>query len=176
MSTARFSLLALEEGPPHTKNWRPQILLLLSTQSPTEVKHPAMVAFASQLKKGNGLTVIASVLQGDYVEMESEVAELKTTLKALRAQNKIKGFCEVIVAPDVSIGISALIQTSGLGGLKPNSVIVSWPTGWKNDSDPLKVKTFVETVRVTTAAQSALLVLKNVDEFPDNKTKVSPIT
>ena len=29
MSAARFALLKLEEGPPHVKNWRPQLLILV---------------------------------------------------------------------------------------------------------------------------------------------------
>ena len=28
MSTARYALTKLEQGPPHTKNWRPQLLVL----------------------------------------------------------------------------------------------------------------------------------------------------
>ena len=38
-------------------------------------------------------------------------------------EEKVKGFAEVLVAQDVSEGIGALIQTSGLGGLTHNTGI-----------------------------------------------------
>jgi hypothetical protein len=37
-----------------------------------------------------------------------------------------------------------LIQSAGLGGLSPNTVILAFPTGWKNDE--LKTKRFVSTL------------------------------
>ena len=40
-------------------------------------------------------------------------------------EEKVKGFAEVLVAQDVSEGIGALIQTSGLGGLTHNTG--TWP-------------------------------------------------
>ena len=36
-------------------------------------------------------------------------------------EEKVKGFAECLVAQDVSEGIGALIQTSGLGGLTHNT-------------------------------------------------------
>ena len=62
MSAARFSLLRLEEGPPHTKNWRPQILVLAKVDSKLNVKHKRLFSLASQLKAGKGL---------DFVEKKS---------------------------------------------------------------------------------------------------------
>jgi len=53
MSAARFALLKLEEGPPHVKNWRPQLLILIKTDDdglPTKWRH--LLTFASQLKAG----------------------------------------------------------------------------------------------------------------------------
>ncbi len=58
MSAARFSLLRLEEGPPHTKNWRPQILVLAKLDSKLSVKHKGMFALASQLKAGKGKQIV----------------------------------------------------------------------------------------------------------------------
>jgi hypothetical protein len=54
LSAARFSLLRLEEGPPHTKNWRPQILILAKMDSKLAVKHKRLFSLGSQLKAGKG--------------------------------------------------------------------------------------------------------------------------
>ena len=52
MSAARFALLRLEEGPPHVKNWRPQLLILLKLDAKLEPKYRKMLTFSSQLKEG----------------------------------------------------------------------------------------------------------------------------
>lgn len=52
LSAARYSLLRLEEGPPHTKNWRPQVLVLAKLNNELKPKYRKMIAFASQLKAG----------------------------------------------------------------------------------------------------------------------------
>ena len=54
LSAARFSLLRLEEGPPHTKNWRPQLLIFAKLDSELNLKYPKLITFASQLKAGKG--------------------------------------------------------------------------------------------------------------------------
>jgi potassium/chloride transporter 4/5/6 len=64
LSAARFSLLRLEEGPPHIKNWRPQILTLCKSNDDLAPKQRKLLALASQLKAGKGLAVASSVLQG----------------------------------------------------------------------------------------------------------------
>ena len=40
---------------------------------------------------------------------------------------KVKGFVQTIVCSDVKEGVSTLIQSIGLGALKPNTVMVGWP-------------------------------------------------
>lgn len=52
LSAARYSLLRLEEGPPHTKNWRPQILALVKLNGELMPTYKKMLAFANQLKAG----------------------------------------------------------------------------------------------------------------------------
>ena len=52
MEAARFSLLRLEERKPHTKNWRPQLLVLVRLNESLIPTHPKILAFASQLKAG----------------------------------------------------------------------------------------------------------------------------
>ena len=52
LSAARFSLLRLEDAAPHTKNWRPQVLVLCKLDENLNPKYPKLFTFASQLKAG----------------------------------------------------------------------------------------------------------------------------
>lgn len=55
LQAARYALLKLEEGPLHTKNWRPQILLLCKLDVNLLPAQPKLLSFASQLKAGKVL-------------------------------------------------------------------------------------------------------------------------
>ncbi|XP_062916123.1 solute carrier family 12 member 6-like isoform X2 [Mobula hypostoma] len=168
LSAARYALLRLEEGPPHTKNWRPQLLVLLKLDEDLHVKYPGLLTFASQLKAGKGLTIVGSVLTGNFLQSYGEAAAAEQTIKSLMSRERVKGFCQVVVAAKVREGISHLIQSCGLGGMKHNTVVLGWPNCWRQSEDPRAWKTFIGTVRVTTAAQLALLVPKNISFFPGN--------
>uniref|UniRef100_A0ABM5EIS4 Solute carrier family 12 member 6 isoform X2 n=1 Tax=Pogona vitticeps TaxID=103695 RepID=A0ABM5EIS4_9SAUR len=168
LSAARFALLRLEEGPPHTKNWRPQLLVLLKLDEDLHVKHPRLLTFASQLKAGKGLTIVGSVMVGNFLECYSEALAAEQTIRHLMEAERVKGFCQIVVAAKVREGTSHLIQSCGLGGMKHNTVVMGWPSAWRQSEDSRSWKTFIGTVRVTTAAHLALLVAKNVAFFPSN--------
>uniref|UniRef100_A0A671XDJ6 Solute carrier family 12 member 6 n=1 Tax=Sparus aurata TaxID=8175 RepID=A0A671XDJ6_SPAAU len=168
LSAARYALLRLEEGPPHTKNWRPQVLVLLKLDEDAHVKSPRLLTFASQLKAGKGLTIVGTVVSGNFLQSYGEALAAEQTLKHLMDKERVKGFCQCIVAQKPREGISHMIQSSGLGGMKPNTVVMGWPHAWRQSEDPQSWKTFINTVRVTTAAHLALLVPKNISLFPSN--------
>lgn len=113
LSAARFSLLRLEEGPPHTKNWRPQILILVKLNEDLTAKQRKLFSLASQLKAGKGLTIGVSVLEGEHQKHVSEAAAARQSLRKLIDEEKVKGFVDVLVCPDVSIGINCLYAING---------------------------------------------------------------
>ncbi|CAN2389313.1 Solute carrier family 12 [Pristimantis euphronides] len=168
LSAARYALLRLEEGPPHTKNWRPQLLVLLKLDEDLHVKYPRLLTFASQLKAGKGLTIIGTAIQGNFLDSYGEVQAAEQTIKNMMEIEKVKGFCQVVVSSKVREGISHLIQSCGLGGMKHNTVMLGWPYGWRQSEDPRSWKTFIDSVRCTTAAHLALMVPKNVSFYPSN--------
>ncbi|GIX77043.1 solute carrier family 12 member 7 [Caerostris extrusa] len=141
LSAARYSLLRLEEGPPHTKNWRPQILVLCKLNAELVPKHRKLVAFASQLKAGKGLTLVSAVLDGEFTK---DIAKLK---------------------------LPSWIQTTGLGGLKHNTVIMGWPFSWRQNPEAGRI--FIDNVRNIAASKNALLIPKGIDQFPEITGKVS---
>uniref|UniRef100_A0A8C3CRR7 Solute carrier family 12 member 7 n=1 Tax=Cairina moschata TaxID=8855 RepID=A0A8C3CRR7_CAIMO len=171
LNAARYALLRVEDGPPHTKNWRPQLLVLLNLDCEQLVKHPRLLSFTSQLKAGKGLTIVGSVLQGTYLDKCTETQKAEENVKALMGVEKTKGFCQIVVSPSFRDGISHLIQSAGLGGMKHNTVLMAWPQSWKQTENHFSWKNFVDTVRETTAAQQALLVAKNIDLFPTNQER-----
>ena len=65
------------------------------------------------------------------------------------------------------------VQTTGLGGMKPNTVILGWPYSWRHSEDDGSWQLFLKTVRTVSAARMALLVPKGINFFPDSTEKVS---
>uniref|UniRef100_A0A669D0D2 Solute carrier family 12 member 7a n=1 Tax=Oreochromis niloticus TaxID=8128 RepID=A0A669D0D2_ORENI len=172
LNAARYALIRLEEAPLHTKNWRPQLLVLCKLNSDLEVKHPRLLSFTTQLKAGKGLTIVCSVLEGTYMTRGDDAKKGEQNLKAAMAAEKTKGFSHVVVSSSLRDGFSILIQSAGLGGMKHNAVLMAWPTGWKQDRDSSARRNFIETVRETTSAHQALLVAKNIDHFPGNQERL----
>ncbi|XP_075339875.1 solute carrier family 12 member 7-like isoform X2 [Odontesthes bonariensis] len=172
LNAARYALIRLEEAPLHTKNWRPQLLVLCKLDSDLTVKHPHLLSFTSQLKAGKGLTIVASVLQGTYMTCKKDAKTGEENLKSAMAAERTKGFSHVVVSSSLRDGFSILIQSAGLGGMKHNAVLMAWPVGWKLAQDSSARRNFIETVRETTAAHQALLVAKNIDHFPGNQERL----
>ncbi|KAM7341779.1 solute carrier family 12 member kcc isoform 4-T6 [Cochliomyia hominivorax] len=170
LTAARYSLLRLEEGPPHTKNWRPQILVLSKLNDNCLPKYRKIFAFATQLKAGKGLTICVSVIQGDHTKIGNRAVEAKQALRKYMDDEKVKGFCDVMVAKEIGEGLSSVIQTIGLGGMKPNTVIVGWPYSWRQEGKQ-SWKIFIQTVRTVAACHMALLVPKGINFFPESNHK-----
>uniref|UniRef100_A0A1Y9IHS4 Uncharacterized protein n=1 Tax=Anopheles gambiae TaxID=7165 RepID=A0A1Y9IHS4_ANOGA len=173
LSAARYSLLRLEEGPPHTKNWRPQILMLAKLNDDFTPKYRKLFSFVSQLKAGKGLAVVVSLIPGDFTRRAGEAAAAKQALRKVMDDEKVKGFCDVLVASNIADGLSHAVQTIGLGGMKPNTVIIGWPYGWRQSEDDRTWHVFLQTVRHVSAARMALLVPKGINFFPAIGDKIA---
>lgn len=61
---------------------------------------------------------------------------------------KVKGFSQVVISSNLRDGTSHLIQVGGLGGLKHNTVLVSWPRTWKQAEDNLRFRNFIGELEV----------------------------
>merc|ERR1712106_977927 len=72
----------------------------------------------------------------------------------------------VVVGESISDCIAHMIQTSGLGGMKPNTVILGWPNSWRKREDD-GTRVFVDTIRNAASGKMALLVPKGIQRYPD---------
>jgi potassium/chloride transporter 4/5/6 len=72
----------------------------------------------------------------------------------------------------VTFGVGSLIQTAGLGGLAPNTVMVGWSRHWREspDTKPLQM---VRLIMQAHAYNMALIVCKGFEHVPDSATSLT---
>ncbi|KAL4873241.1 hypothetical protein BDV12DRAFT_160661 [Aspergillus spectabilis] len=114
----RKYLLRLKQE--HVKFWRPQILLFVNNLD-EEFK---LVSFCNSLKKG-ALFVLGHVLvTDDFPSAVPEARRQQTSWTKLVENSKVKAFVNIAVSPAVEWGVRNVVLNSGLGGMRPNIVII----------------------------------------------------
>ena len=121
------------------------------------------------MRKGTGLAIYGCVIKGEYTADAYEEARKKESeLDAFMKRNKYNVFSKVVVSQHIENGMVHLIQSSGLGGLEPNTIVLSWPKQF--DHDELKSTRFVNLIRHAHTFGHLLTILKPQKEF-DNDIK-----
>ncbi|OAT05457.1 cation chloride cotransporter [Blastomyces gilchristii SLH14081] len=106
--------------PEHVKFWRPQILLFVNDFD-SQYK---MIHFCNSLKKG-GLFVLGHVIVADdFASAVPDARREQASWTRFIEFSKVKAFINISVAPTAEWGIRNIALTSGLGGMRPNIVII----------------------------------------------------
>lgn len=104
----------------HVKFWRPQILLFVSDLD----RQYKMVSFCNSLKKG-ALFVLGHVLvTDDFSAAVPEARRQQTSWTKLVEYSKIKAFVNIAISPAAEWGMRNIVLNSGLGGMRPNIVVI----------------------------------------------------
>ena len=170
---ARDELLALSvKDNFHAKNWRPQLLTLLDIDDNGNPKSPQLISLVSQLKKGRGLTMVASILKGNVLDKEvCERARDAYSILRLHMKNEgCKGFVEVIPsnAPTSEATWGAAIH-SGLGPLSPNAILMAWPEDWEKGKNSEEL---VTTLKGLTNLNKAIMIMKGGTNYPCDRQRL----
>lgn len=119
---ARKALLRLENEKYHPKNWRPSILAL----SGGTWNRLHLLQYACALSAGKGLVSLAQVIIGDLEEHAVRQQEAEKTMRRFIKKEELPAFPVVIVDQDFSNALKALLQCHGIGGLRPNTLLLGW--------------------------------------------------
>ncbi|KAF2832136.1 hypothetical protein CC86DRAFT_340436 [Ophiobolus disseminans] len=106
----------------HVKFWRPQILLLVNDPR----RQYKLIQFCNSLKKG-GLFVLGHVIvTQNFAEAVPEARRQQQSWTKYIDFSRIKAFVNIAISPAVEWGARNLVLGAGLGGMRPNIVIMGF--------------------------------------------------
>lgn len=104
----------------HVKFWRPQILLFVSNLD----DQYKMVAFCNSLKKGALFVLGHVIVTEDFSAAVPEARRQQSSWTKYVEYSKVKAFINIAVSPSAEWGVRNVVLNAGLGGMRPNIVVV----------------------------------------------------
>ncbi|GLD57312.1 solute carrier family 12 member 3-like protein [Lates japonicus] len=138
------------------KSFRPQCLVL--TGPPNQ--RPALVDFVGSFTKHISLMICGDII----MEQDRQTRTQETTEWLVKWMNKrrVRSFYTPFTADSLRAGTRHLLQASGLGKLKPNTLVMGFKTNWK-DSSPESIEDYVNTIDDTFDSNHCLCILRMMD-------------
>ncbi|PHU28489.1 Cation-chloride cotransporter 1 [Capsicum chinense] len=165
------SLRSLGASQVHPKNWYPIPLIFCRPwgKLPENVPcHPKLADFANCMKKkGRGMSIFISIIDGDYHERAEDAKAACKQLSTYIDYKNCEGVAEIVVAPNMSEGFRGIVQTMGLGNLKPNIIVMRYPEIWRRENLTEIPATFVGIINDCVVANKAVVIVKGLDEWPN---------
>uniref|UniRef100_A0A8D2IGM7 Solute carrier family 12 member 3 n=1 Tax=Varanus komodoensis TaxID=61221 RepID=A0A8D2IGM7_VARKO len=138
----------------HVKNFRPQCLVLSGPPS----FRPALVDFVGAFTKDVSLMICGNVAE---VSARGRSGALWGGGKWLKAR-KVRAFYNFITVGDLRSGARSLMQVSGLGRLRPNTVVLGYKQNWQTDS-PHNLENYVSIIHDAFDFSAGVCVLRMRD-------------
>uniref|UniRef100_A0A3Q1BH08 Solute carrier family 12 member 10, tandem duplicate 1 n=1 Tax=Amphiprion ocellaris TaxID=80972 RepID=A0A3Q1BH08_AMPOC len=135
----------------HVKNFRPQCLVL--TGPPNQ--RPALVDFVGSFTKH-----ISLMICGDIITTRPQDAT--GWLIKWMNKRKVRSFYTPFTADSLRVGARNLLQASGLGKLKPNTLVLGFKANWK-ESSPESTEDYINTIYDTFDSNYCLCILRMMD-------------
>uniref|UniRef100_A0A8C5B7J4 Solute carrier family 12 member 1 n=1 Tax=Gadus morhua TaxID=8049 RepID=A0A8C5B7J4_GADMO len=152
-----LSLSGIEE---HVKNFRPQIIVLTGSVR----TRPALLDLAHSLSKTYGLCrrMLISIPRnscGHFYSNFNLLFKCKPKNQLWLHKNKRKAFYTAVASDDFRQGADALLQSSGLGRLKPNILMMGFKRDWRS-ADTQAIKNYVGVLHDAFDFEYGTLVLR----------------
>ncbi|XP_077050762.1 solute carrier family 12 member 1 [Siphateles boraxobius] len=129
--------LTLSSVDDHIKNFRPKCLVM--TGSPRS--RPALLDLAHSLTKNYGLCLTCEVFVGPRDKSLQDINAVVQQNQLWLQKQKRKAFYTPVASENLRDGAEALLQASGLGKMKPNTVMMGFKRDWRT-TKPQEVQSY----------------------------------
>ena len=151
---ARLALLRLEQEPVHAKNWRPIILALGAASTGRR----RILEFGQWLTAGRGVLSLGQVVSEGSEDRVERGEKFERMIRQTISEEGIEAFPAVVVDDELLAGLKALLLCHGIGGVRPNTVLL----GWSNQTD--EIERFSNILRLCDRLQRNIVVVKSEGE------------
>ncbi|KAL1379867.1 hypothetical protein pipiens_003705 [Culex pipiens pipiens] len=122
--SALSSTLKLQNIGDHVKNYHPSILVLAGNP----MNRPPLIDLANLITKNHSLMIVGDIIKERLSHRKRK--QLNSECTKFLEIRKIRGFYQPIDGMSIEEGVHALIQTSGVGKLSPNIVLMGYKADW----------------------------------------------
>ncbi|XP_059680174.1 solute carrier family 12 member 1 isoform X2 [Gavia stellata] len=149
------SALALTTVEDHVKNFRPQCIAL--TGAP--MIRPALLDITHTFTKNNGLCICCEVYTGPRKLCVKDMNSGMAKKQAWLTKNKRKAFYAAVAADSFRDGVKSLLQASGLGRMKPNTLVIGFKKDWRN-ATATQVENYVGVIHDTFDFELGMIIVR----------------
>ncbi|XP_016338801.1 solute carrier family 12 member 3 [Sinocyclocheilus anshuiensis] len=153
--------VGLNQVEDHIKNYRPQCLVL----SGPPCMRPSLVDFISTFTKNQSLMICANVITSGP---SPGTVDISTHLKWLD-KRRIKSFYHTVVADDLHAGVQMLLQSTGLGRMKPNVLVMGFKKYWRK-AQPNNIENYIGILHDAFDLQFGVCVLRMKEGLDISRT------
>jgi amino acid transporter len=150
LQRVRKALLRLEEENYHPKNWRPMILAL----SGGVWNRYHLAEYGYWLAAGRGLLTFAQVATGELEDRVQLHERHQRRLRQFIQEEELDAFPVVVIEKDLVTGVKSLLQCYGIGGVRPNTVMLGW------SEDPARVEAIGRILRLLRDFRRNIVIVK----------------
>ncbi|XP_029733780.2 bumetanide-sensitive sodium-(potassium)-chloride cotransporter isoform X1 [Aedes albopictus] len=151
----------------HVKNYHPSVLVLAGNP----MNRPPLIDLANLITKNHSLMIVGDIINERLSHRKR--TELHSECRKFLEIRKIRGFYQPIDSLSFEEGVHALIQTSGVGKLSPNIVLMGYKSDWM--TCPVKdLLTYYNVLHDSFDCRMSLAILRlpNGLDFSDLTTEI----
>lgn len=160
----RRNLLALAREEEHPRSWRPRILIF----SEDAAHRARLLRFASWIEGDAGITSVVKLLEGRRERMPRRPEQERERLQQAVDAAGVAAFAFTVAAPDPAVAVQTVLQSHGLGPLRPNIALLGQLHAIGSEEDPGEhrrhVREFARQVRAITRIGVNVVVVETSEE------------